>query len=71
MKLELDKDDTFEELAEHFRLFIMQNFNRCLKNTELSNSKKEQLCTEFLAELCVNLDQGEWEHNGKYYRPTM
>ncbi len=71
MKLELEDLDLFEELAEKFRFNIVKNLKDCLKNTNLSEADKETICGEFLSEFCVDLDQGQWEHSEKYYRPIV
>ncbi|MFD1215812.1 hypothetical protein [Microbulbifer celer] len=71
MKIDNSQLNLFEELSEDFRFFIVKNLKDCLKNTDLPDSDKEEICGEFLAELCANLDQGEWENNGKYYRPVV
>jgi hypothetical protein len=71
MQVELTKLDLFEELAMQLRKNIVENLNDCLKNTNLSATEKESICGEFLSEFSVNLDQGEMQHHGKYYRPVM
>lgn len=71
MKIESEQLELYEGLSEKLRLFIVQNLKDCLKNVDISDSDKEEICGEFLAELYVNLDQGEWECKDKFYRPVI
>ena len=71
MNIDVESLDLFDELAEKFRFSIVKNLKDCLKSIEVSDDIKEAICGEFLAELCVDLDQGEWLHKEKYYRPIV
>ena len=71
MKIELTELELFEELAEKLRFNIVKNLKDCLKDTNLSDDDKESICGEFLSEFCVDLDQGEWDNSGTYYRPVV
>jgi len=71
MKLENDQYELFEELAELFRGKTIRLLKTILSNTSLSDDEKRAICSEFMAEFCVNLDQGEWVHRNEYYRPVL
>ena len=71
MKIDTENYDLYEKLSELFRFKTVSLLKNILANTSLSDDEKKAICGEFLAEFCVNLDQGEWALESDYFRPVL
>ena len=69
--MKLSESEKYEEMARLFRLNVVKNLKNTLGGLSIDESLKKDICEAFLSELCVELDQGEWEYSGEFYRPML